>query len=259
MNIVDFAARSDVGCVRSNNEDAFGAFPEFGVWCVADGMGGGDDGEIASAAVVRMVGNALQSAQADAGKALTFDERIAILREAASDASQWLKERSSSIGLQSCGTTLVGAIVADDGRYAVFHAGDSRAYLLHRANLSQLTRDHSLAAAMNVKEEKLPLQLRGAVLRAIGIENDVELEVASNSWETGDLLLLCSDGLTRMVGDREIRRILMSGDNLDSAADSLIASARQAGGVDNITAVLVRFREERQADGNGTGGGVHFQ
>ena len=245
MNLADFTALSDVGCVRSNNEDAFGVFPEFGVWCVADGMGGGDDGEIASSAVVRMIGNALQSAQTDTGKALTFDERLNILREAASDASQWVKERSSSVGLQSCGTTLVGVIVADDGRYAVFHVGDSRAYLLRGADLKQLTRDHSLAAAMNVKEEKLPMQLRGAVLRAIGIESDVELEVSSNRWETGDLLLLCSDGLTRMVGDREIRKILMSRDGLDAVAGRLIASARLSGGVDNITVVLVRFRAER--------------
>ena len=257
MNFADFTARSDVGCVRSNNEDAFGAFSEFGVWCVADGMGGGDDGEIASSAVVRMIGNALQSAQTDAIKALQFDERLNILREAASDASQWVKERSSSFGLQSCGTTLVGVIVADDGRLAVFHVGDSRAYLLRGTNLKQLTRDHSLAAAMNVKEEKLPMQLRSTVLRAIGVESDVELEVSCNSWETGDLLLLCSDGLTRMVSDREIRKILTSSCDIDAVADRLIASARLSGGVDNITVVLVRFRAERQGNEKWLGGDCH--
>jgi len=240
----EYAARSDVGCVRVNNEDAYGAFPDFGIWCVADGMGGGDDGEIASSSVVRMLHNALISARADSARDLTLEERIGLICEVTSETSQWLKERSQAVGLQMCGSTVVGVAVDENGRFSVFHAGDSRAYLCRRGKLERLTKDHSFAEALHVRESKLPPQMRSAVLRAVGIEGCVDLDVTQHEWIAEDVILLCSDGLTRMVPDAEIRRILSTVTSCNQMSDALVSAAKRAGGVDNVTVVVLRLGQQ---------------
>lgn len=242
MKVVDYAACSDAGRVRPNNEDSFGSFPDFGVWCVADGMGGGDDGEIASSSIIRMLGNALMSVRAESDRDLTLEERVSIIREVANEASRWLKDRAQAVGSHVCGTTLVGVIVDAANRIAVFHVGDSRAYSLSGGKLERLTQDHSFAEALHMRESKLPPQMRCAVLRAVGIEESVDLDVSEHQCLAGDRIVLCSDGLTRMVPDAEIARVLAVADETCSKqADALVSAANKAGGVDNVTVMVLRI------------------
>ena len=229
-------AKSDVGRKRANNEDAFGTFPEAGVFCVADGMGGGDDGEIASAAVVREVGRTL--AEAPQGLSAT----VAAVREAANAASDWIFRRAEREHLSSCGSTLVALCLdsANPRAAVALHAGDSRLYRIRGKRIEQITRDHSPAGLAGATDESaVNPMFRGVILRAVGLQSSVELEETPLALAPGDRLILCSDGLSRLVPDARIRDIARSHRCADEAVESLVAAANDAGGDDNVTVVVV--------------------
>ena len=240
------AALSDVGKKRKNNEDAFGMFPEAGLFCVADGMGGGDDGEIASAAVVRAVEDMSARIKPDESGGVAAADAGKELADALSKVSAWISNRARAHKLNGCGSTFVGVIFdpVDPAHALAVHAGDSRLYLLHGHSIRQITRDHSVAELMGEKDEsKVNPMFRSMVVNGIGIRDKAEPEFTPFKIAAGDRVLLCSDGLSRMVPDKRIASVARAEKSPDKAVAALIAAALDAGGIDNVTAVLVQVDE----------------
>ena len=244
---LSFAVKSDVGHKRKNNEDAFGTFPEHGVWCVADGMGGGDDGEVASAAVIRAVetfctGNPMPKSGAYSG----LDVANGVVT-AVNSASAWIYNRAKGKGLKGCGSTFVGIVfnAVKPSEAIALHAGDSRLYRIRGKDIKQITRDHSAAEMIGAKDDaEVNPMFRGMILRAVGIQRSVEIDFTPFPLKQGDTILICSDGLSRMVPDKQIAAIVREyGDDVEKAVTALITAANKAGGIDNITAELIRVGE----------------
>lgn len=236
-----YAALSDVGKVRAQNEDAFGEFPKYGVFCVADGMGGGRDGALASSTIVRFLGNFLRSFPPPQDVAYAMDEMLDGIRQTIDEASDWIFRRTKAQGGGMCGSTFVGLCFNGGFPQSAFalHAGDSRLYRFRNATLEQQTRDHSLAAAVGLDEKRLTKGMRSVVMRAVGIEPRVALDTTAIDIREGDRLLLCSDGLTRMVSDKDIAALLSLEDDPAATAKILVSEANLRGGDDNVTVVVV--------------------
>ena len=195
--------------------------PAAGVWVVADGLGGHSHGEVAS----RMVCDAFTDFPSDS----TFADAVADARERLQRVNdQLVHAASGSIRPIVTGSTVV-ALMARESRCAVLWAGDSRAYRWRNGRLLQMTRDHSVAEDDGTRST--------AITRAVGGEATLALDQLSDIVHPGDRFLLCSDGLTRAVVDREIERYLGS-DDIQTAVDSLIRAALEAGAPDNVTAVV---------------------
>ena len=240
------AAKTDVGLKRGNNEDAFGTFPEAGVFCVADGMGGGDDGEIASAAVVKAIGDAVaRCLPADEG-GYAGDDVVSLLRDGLSGASDWIYRRAVEKRLNGCGSTFVGVVfdATAPAKATAVHAGDSRLYRIRGKKIVQITRDHSAAELLGEKDErKLNPVFRSMVMNAVGVKPKVDAELTPFDVAAGDRVLLCSDGLSRMVPDKKIASVSSAHAEPEDAVSALIDAALKAGGVDNVTVVLLQVGE----------------
>ena len=242
------AELTDVGRRRKNNEDSLVRLPESGVFCVADGMGGVQGGEVASKAVVDALKETFTTAP-DLPFAVTASASARLVARAINRASQWIKARSDERGMAGTGSTAVVLVFdrAWPSRALVLHAGDSRAYRYRADKLVQLSADHSVAAAAGLPDDKnLPAMFRGVITRAVGLENAVVLEETATDVMAGDLFLLCSDGLNKMVSDKLLQKLLKKhrdGD-LAAAARALVDEALKAGGEDNVSAVLVRVAAE---------------
>ena len=238
---------TDVGRVRKNNEDSVICLPEQGVFCVADGMGGVQGGEVASKATVDALREEF-TASPDAPFAVTSAASARMVARAVNRASRWIKARSEERGIAGTGSTAV--VLAFDrvtpSAAKVLHAGDSRAYRYRADKLQQLSTDHSVAAAAGLPDDKtLPPMFRGVITRAVGLENTVQLEETPVDVAAGDVFLLCSDGLTKMVSDKHIAKLLRKhrGGDLQAAAKTLVDEALHAGGEDNVSVVLVRVAD----------------
>jgi protein phosphatase len=229
-------ALTDVGRVRSVNEDAFFVDDDSRLFAVADGMGGHQAGEVASATAIAALRTGL-----DEGRPI--DEVIA-------DANAAVVERASGDpALRGMGTTLTAAVLGDDQVLVIGHVGDSRAYLLRDGVLEQLTVDHSvvaeLIAAGQLTEAEAEIDPRRAMItRALGIDVDVEVDVITVDLSVGDRLLFCSDGLTTMLRDDAIADVLRNETDRARAAQELVEAANDAGGSDNITVLLVDVIDE---------------
>lgn len=240
---IAFAAKSDVGRKRKNNEDAFGTFPSLGVYCVADGMGGGDDGEIASAAAVGAVEKFVKAHLLPANAAYPVESVVDGIRSAVNGASKWIFDRAKVRNLKGCGSTFVGVCLdpARPGEAIALHAGDSRLYRIRGRGIQQITKDHSAAELIGARNEsELNPMFRGMILRAVGIQPSVEIDATPLPLKEGDCLVICSDGLCRMVPDKKIASIVRDNETPDAAVAALIAAANEAGGIDNVTVVLVK-------------------
>ena len=231
---------TDLGQVRLGNEDCYGFDAARGVAVLADGMGGLNAGEVASAAAVQAFLEAIPE----------HCDGVAI-KKAAMEANRKVFEMSrDNAALGTMGTTLVACVgmarAGDDPeRWLFVHIGDSRAYLLRNAVLERVTRDHSVVQEMLdhgllSESEALRAPNRHIITRAIGLEAQVLADVIELPREQGDLILLCSDGLSDMVTEPDIAAILLETDSPAVAADQLIAAANRAGGNDNISVVLIR-------------------
>jgi protein phosphatase len=226
-----FAGDSHVGLVRSGNEDAFLVAPP--LFAVADGLGGHQAGEIASSiAIEKLLESAPRAADAKAlGRAVRLANTAVI--EAA----------ETGRGRVGMGTTLTAAMV-DGTRIALAHVGDSRAYLLHFGVLQQLTHDHSMVADL-VRQGQLTAEEsrnhpnRSVITRALGSDPNMLADTFEAEAADGDRLLLATDGLTSMITDTEIERVLASEPTPADAVDALIDRALAAGGHDNVTVVVV--------------------
>lgn len=210
------AYRTEVGHVRQRNEDALLARPERGILAVADGLGGHPAGDLASLTAVQALDEAPLTAAAGA------DDLVAATRDAHNAVLAVAEEEPGRLGM---GTTVVLAAI-DGGRARIVHVGDSRAYLLSTdGELQAVTRDHGM---------------HGYLTQALGLDRDVEPDVAEVLCEPGSRLLLCTDGLTNMVDDDKLAELLGQGD-AQEACDALVQTALDNGGVDNVTVIVVAF------------------
>lgn len=243
--------RTDVGCTRKNNEDSLISMPSYGVYCVADGMGGAQDGEVASQAVVDALEERFVSG-ADSAYAVTAAASAKIVGMALNKASSWVEQRSQEHGIQGCGSTAM-VMVFDKvmpEKAMVVHAGDSRAYRYRGKKLSQVSIDHSVATEAGVADENdLPPMLRGVITRAVGLKPLVEVEETPVKVEPGDIYMLCSDGLSRMLKDKKIAAIFkkFSKGDLQVLLDQLVDAALKAGGKDNVSVILIRMADQLPA------------
>ena len=236
LRAAETTCKTDTGRQRRENEDS--AFARAPVFVVADGMGGAQAGEVAS----RIAVEAFEQGLPDSGSP---EERLATrVRE----ANAQIYERSrADRGRAGMGTTLTAAYV-DDTHVAIAHVGDSRAYLFRDGTLQRLTQDHSLVDEL-VRRGKLTEEQaaehpqRSIITRALGPEPDVEVDTWTYPARAGDVVLMCSDGLTSMISEERVKATLVEHDNLDEAGDALIREANEAGGRDNITVILFRLEE----------------
>jgi type VI secretion system ImpM family protein len=223
------AAASDVGRVRTNNEDGFVERPDAGIWVVADGMGGHSHGEVAS----RMVCDALADFPLDG----TFEEAVDAATKRVQDVNDHLVRSSMHAApTDRCGSTVVVLLVRG-ARSAVLWAGDSRVYRLREGRLEQLTRDHSVAEL----EGSGPLE-SSVITRAVGVEPDLQLDVYRDAVQPDDRFLLCSDGLTRVVPLPVITTWMQSPD-IRAAVDGLIQATLDAGAPDNVTVLVAEVEQ----------------
>ena len=248
---LEFASVSDPGLKRSNNEDSAITDTEIGLALVADGMGGYKAGEVASAIAAKVVLDDLRAARnRHQFRRIEGDEtesrEVAVLRAAIESANLHIFETARRAPqCRGMGTTIVAALFSNS-KITVAHVGDSRLYRLREGHLERVTNDHSLMQELIDKgfysvaeaEASTPKNL---VTRALGIEETVTVDVQEMTTVPGDVFLLCSDGLTDMVSDKEIRGTLeRSGGQLERAARALIELANEGGGKDNISVVLAR-------------------
>ena len=234
------------------------ADPPLGLYVVCDGMGGGNAGEIASALAVEAIHAHLAEAARHAGLPLIGPcdatvsapaNRLASAIRAANDVVH--HESWNSPDYAGMGTTVVAALLHEEV-LAIAHVGDSRIYLVRNGTIHALTTDHSWVAEQILKGIMTETQAkqsprRNIVTRALGVESTVDVELAEVPVKSGDMLLLCSDGLTRGVHPNDILHILSESEDLPTMSDRLIAMANEAGGDDNTTVVIVALRDELQA------------
>jgi serine/threonine protein phosphatase PrpC len=242
---LDFALKTHPGLVRPLNEDAIGADPACGLFVLADGLGGYSAGETASVMAVSAVLDRLSSALARAratGVPFAPDQ---VMYDTVGDINGTIYHAAlHSSAFDGMATTLVAAWFLED-RLWIVHTGDSRLYRYRGGKLEQLTHDHSfsqelLDAGMVTEEEARVLPAKNLVTRALGAAPDIEPEIRDVDVEVGDLLMLCSDGLTEMVGTYEIAGLLSIGeDDVHESARRLVDLANEAGGRDNVSVIVI--------------------
>lgn len=240
--ILEMSGRSDVGCAREHNEDSIAWNDTMGLAMLADGMGGHNAGEVASALAIEILHGLLldlpgeNREQENALKNAVADANIAILDKAGTQPTYY-----------GMGTTLAVAIFRTD-EVLIGHVGDSRVYRFRGGSLERLTSDHSLLQELvdggfMSADEAAESVNKNVITRALGIEPTVAMDVKRYALLPGDVYLLCSDGLTDMVRDNDIAKLLTENmDNVDAAAEQLVATANLNGGKDNISVILIRVK-----------------
>jgi protein phosphatase len=235
---IESSARTDVGLCRSSNEDAFVSAAEPGILALADGMGGAASGEVASGIFVDTVRERLP-----AGPPPVLEEAEEFVRKTFLLANRRIRDLAArEPEHEGMGCTGEMVVFTDD-RYVVGHVGDSRVYLFREGRLRQVTKDHSFVQeqvehGVITPEQARVHAYRHMILRAIGIHDSLAVDLTSGKAYPGDIFLLCSDGLSDMVGDLLIEERLASGLSLGEKADLLVREACDAGGHDNVTVVL---------------------
>jgi serine/threonine protein phosphatase PrpC len=270
---------SDVGRVRTNNEDCFRIVTPLNLFVLSDGMGGEAHGEIASAlAVEALVKHCLEAEKNTAAPFFGqmqsgWSARTKRLASAVNLANKNIfKSAEDHPEQRGMGATMTAAWI-DGAKLSVAHVGDSRAYLLRAGNLLQLTQDHSLVAeqvrrGILTAAEAEESDMQSVLLRALGAQPEIEVDAEEHLLFARDVLLLCSDGLTRMVTEPEIAGTLQAETDPTMSAAKLVALANERGGADNITVVVVRLETDskgwfswlrrgapKDASGNGSAGG----
>ncbi len=251
-------ARTDVGMIRSGNEDNFFAEADEnrGVFVVADGMGGHAAGEVASEMAVQIVARQLLPLTS------VKEPRAAeTVQQALKDANRAIYDRMlAEVDKQGMGTTASVLVLSDEG-YLIGQIGDSRIYLLRDGALSQITKDHSYVqeqvdAGLLTPEQARYHPYSNVITRCVGASEDVEADIYSGDIRVGDVFLVASDGLTGMVDDRRLQQLLLARSGPGRIVDSLIAEANGRGGLDNITAIVVQVAGLEGPGGTGGTGGT---
>lgn len=236
---LEFAGATDPGRIRSRSEDLWIGEPELGLFVVADGRGGHVPGKRAAKTVVKKLPQLIRT-RGPAPRTLIDESLVHTVNESLSGISRAILRRAQNDSeSKRMGATVVLAIVRGN-RALVAHLGDSRAYLWRGDRLRQLTHDHSLTPSSEIKvRPDADVPPRGPLARYLGMPGTPNPEVRVIELKPHDRLLLCSDGLTRMVSDERILKVLKSESNLKRCCDQLVLAANAAGGLDNITTVLV--------------------
>lgn len=248
----EFFSATDTGRSRSNNEDSVATEPTTGVVVLADGMGGYNAGEVASGMATSQILGELNRWLSQAAASASDGEVRRAMTLCVDAANRAIHQASNADARNAgMGTTLVMGVFRP-ARLLLGHVGDSRAYRLRGGALRQITRDHSLLqeqidAGLISPEQAASAANKNLVTRAVGVEPDVQLELHGHDVQAGDLYLFCSDGLTDMVDDPTLERLLRGGQTLESCASALVDAANEAGGKDNISVILVRAKAAEAA------------
>jgi protein phosphatase len=241
--ILRSAARTDVGRRRRANEDSYAIAAELGYFVVADGMGGHRAGQLASRLAAEAAVAALEALE---GSAATLTEKLRCTIAAANREIYVAGQAKAECA--GMGTTVV-SLLAAEGRVALAHVGDSRAYLVRAGRIRQLTDDHSVVGELVRRREITESAAREhphrhVLTRAVGVRREVAPDLAELTSSPGDLFVLCSDGLTGLVRDDEIAEAANAGTDLDAICAHLVDLANERGGEDNITVLLVRYEKD---------------
>ena len=251
---VTLVGQTDTGRVREHNEDTIATDPDVGLLVLADGMGGYNAGEVASGIAVKTITNLVREGlmREDLGsidRGTGLSRPSIVLRDAITRANKIIYQTArSQAECEGMGTTVVAALFYDN-RISIAHVGDSRLYRQRGSQISQVTMDHSLLQELVDRgfyspEEAQRAANKNYVTRALGVEPQVEVEVQEHPVEKGDVFILCSDGLSDMVEDEDIRLTISTfGANLDTVAKQLIQLANENGGRDNVSVVLAQAVE----------------
>lgn len=249
-----FCAKTDPGRARDNNEDSV-AFDEASLTAVlADGMGGYNAGEIASGMATAFIKSELSRWLTEAGSGVKAKEVRRAMEICVDNANRSIfNSANSNANYAGMGTTLVVGVFRDD-KLVLGHIGDSRCYRLRAGLLEQVTKDHSLLqeqmdAGLITPEQAATSSIKNLVTRALGVDESVLLEVNEHQVQVGDLYLMCSDGLSDMIDDDAIAKIVTSELALDQKATQLIDRANENGGRDNISVLLVEVHEAPEKRG----------
>lgn len=249
------AGISDVGLQREHNEDSFAILGDQQLYIVADGMGGHRAGDVASRLATQTIVEFFKATAAeDVTWPFHFDARLSeeenrLLAGIRLANQQIVQQSARSREHHGMGTTVVGALFSRSKRKMfIGHVGDSRAYRVRDGVIQQMTRDHSLLndylqAMPELTEEQRSELPKNVITRALGMQEQVTVDLQSDEVQPGDLYVLCSDGLSGMMDDQEILRIVTETDDLHEACRRLVNAANENGGEDNITAVVVRVDE----------------
>ncbi len=251
---------TDVGLLRTHNEDCFDVNDKYHVYIVADGMGGHNHGEIASQIAVASMRNFIaENMDQDGTLPIGYDSNLRYhsnhlkrsIHTAHDHVLKAIREDGSLLGM---GTTVVGAMHREQ-IVAIAHVGDSRGYRLRCGHLELLTQDHTwvneqVVAGYLSEEQAKSHPLKNVVTRALGGDSDIVVDVIETQIQDGDLFLLCSDGLTTMLSDEEIHERLVADGSLDQIGRTLIHDANARGGFDNITVVLFRALDDERPPAN---------
>ena len=254
---IQAGARTDVGRVRKNNEDFYSIDPSLQLYVLSDGMGGEAHGEVASKLAVQTV--LTHCRQAENSRATP------IFGESSTDVSERTNRLASAIHLanrkvfeeaasnpeqKGMGATIV-AVWIEEQKLSLAHVGDSRAYLLRAGSMDQLTADHSLVAekvrvGILTPQEADASEMQSVLTRAVGTNGTVEVDTDEQVLLVGDFVLLCSDGLTRMVTDPEIASTLLTSTSAQESADRLVELANENGGADNVSVIVLQVVQKSE-------------
>lgn len=239
---MDIAYISDIGLLRKRNEDHYLVMDKYGLFIVCDGMGGHKGGEIASTLAVENIEEYMLTLSANS----LWEEPISILNAAICKANHliWLQGQDNP-EWHEMGTTITAAVI-NKKQLSVANVGDSSLYMFRNGKLKKITRDHTLAEKMVAdgllkNEDKKNSGYNHILTRALGAQEDVLIDNFEHRLYAGDLVLLCSDGLTDMLENNEIESILNQNDNLENSINTLLEAALKKGGYDNITIILLRI------------------
>ncbi len=229
---------TEVGLVRKLNEDSICIIPELAFFAVADGMGGHKSGEVASNMALESMAKKLKSSN----KSNLTDRLLEGVRQANRDIYNSSRQKGINHGM---GTTLTAVIIKEKG-LILAHVGDSRAYLIREGNISPLTEDHSLVQEMLrhggiTKEQAKDHPHRNVLTRALGIAPSVDVDLKRFELFSGDIVVLCTDGLYNLVSDRTIKELVLSASKPEQAVKNLVDEAIKAGGTDNISVIVVEI------------------
>ena len=254
---IQAGARTDLGRVRKNNEDCYAMESSLQLYVLSDGMGGQAHGEVASKLAVETILTHCKQAENSRATPIFGDaspevsERTNRLASGIHLANRNVFEMAASNPEQKgMGATIVAAWI-DAQRLSIAHVGDSRAYLLREGSLDQLTADHSLVAekvrvGILTPQEADASEMQSVLTRAVGTNSSVEVDTDEQVLLGGDFLLLCSDGLTRMVTDPEIASTLLTSGSAQESANRLVDLANENGGVDNVSVIVLHALENSE-------------
>lgn len=238
-------AKTDIGKTRSNNQDSYaaGELPNSVAWAVVcDGMGGASGGNVASSKAVKIISERITSTYKDG---MSYNSVKNMLTSAIAAANiEVFDESKADENLAGMGTTVVAAILTDRRVY-VAHAGDSRAYILSKGKLTQITKDHSFVQEMIDTGRLTPDEAKddprkNIITRALGVDNELRVDFCEEFIDENDVVLICTDGLTNYVSDEDIVSLAFDG-NFNDFAERLVSHANENGGGDNITVVTMSY------------------